>query len=363
MDKSPKKDAVTKELTRIAMAKPAIRALLKASEKGPENHRRQLRALAGRIQLCNDPSNTLVIKDAYSDFDRPPTDGLERAWRCNSKLCPSCLARQALLTRRKLREAISHQKLKRNERYTFATFTIPNPSLPLLETRSIVQYAWSLFRKRSLCVSLIRGGVKSEEFTTTPNGFHYHLHLLMISKWFLFDELRRTWTDCVIASFKEHERPFTIPTRDGMLYCVFKEVLPTERTIHELCKYVTKCDSWTKIRKRDLVEIALIRRWNRMFELFGSFAKRELPVPRSVPPIVHTKSLTDGSASPRSDYWRNVVEQIDPEIYLIQLEDRMEHFRNAKFKDLRIRFPDKTITTLQHEIYDRDSNSTETWTW
>ena len=357
------KDNVTRELLRITLSQPIVTELKLAATQAPPAHQAQLRALAGRIQLCNHPTNTFVIKKAYDNYDRPPTDAIERAWRCNSKLCPSCLARQALLTRRKLRVALNQQQPKTNERYYFMTFTIPNPDLSLLETRSIVNYAWTLFRKRSLCVSLFRGGCKSEEFTVTRNGFHYHLHLIILSKWILYNEVRRVWTDCVQSSFAEHSRPFEVKNRDGLLSVVIKPIIPNERAILEVCKYVTKCDSWSKIPRRDLIEIALVQRWHRMFETFGSFATRETPVPRSVPPIVHTESLTDGSASPRSHYWRDLLETIDPEHYLIQLEDRIEHYRTAKLRDLRARFPDKTITTLQHEIYDRDSNATETWHW
>lgn len=359
---------IKRELTRIIMSRQVVVELNLASRKLPNVQKRQLIALAGRIALCNSPANNWLIKNAYVNTDDSCSDAFDRHWRCGSKLCPSCLARQARLTRTKLRKALAAQP-HRGERYHFCTFTIPNPDLPLLETRSIVNYAWSLFRKRSLCSSLIRGGVKSEEFTMTSNGFHYHLHtIFQTQNWIMYNEIRRTWTDCVKTSFLQHGReslwlesldrrrrsnakwnsdnPNGPIKEDLNLIVKCKLIQPTERSIQEVCKYVTKADSWSRMRKSDLVEIALVERWNRMFELFGSFAKREnLPDSGTPLAIVHTESLSDGIL-PSKTYWRQIVETCDPEVYLYNLETRIDAQIQFGLRNLYYKFSGKPIVSF-----------------
>lgn len=341
-------DRINRELTRIALAEQTCTELRLATPKALPHQKPQLQALEGRIALCNHRSNTWLIPDAYNNYDGTLAHATNRYWRCNSKLCPSCLAHNALLNRRKLRQALSKQNPKRNERYYFITLTIPNPDKDLIVTRSIVNYAWTLFRKRKMCASLFRGGVKSEEFTVTPRGIHYHLHAIVLSTWFLYNELRRIWTECVEASFAAYELQFNCPTVDGLLQVKIKPITPSEKSIMELCKYITKSDSWSKIGHEHLIDVAMQSRWHRMFELFGSFSDRATPQPRSVPPIVHKESLSDGGFAPCRRSWRRKVETIDVEVYLIDLEDHIAKIRQWQFRQLQYRFPNRIITDLEN---------------
>lgn len=335
--------SVARELKYSLLSENTITEILLAAAQSTEIIQPELVALAGRIALCNHHSNIYGIPEAYLNSNNTTSPATGRFWRCNSKLCPSCLARQSRITRSKLRVALAAQQKKTNERYYFATFTIPNPDLSLLETRSIVNYAWSLFRKRSLCVALIRGGAKSEEFTVTKKGFHYHLHCIFLSKWLRYQTIREVWTDCVRTSFAKHERKFEVKMSDGFLNVNIKCIFPNERSIHEVCKYVTKCDSWSKVARRDLIEVTLIRRWCRMFELFGSFAPRESNEQSESPPIVHTRSLTDGVSPTPSNYWRDLVHRMSVDIYLHNLETEIDRVRDFGLTELRSRFPDRTI--------------------
>lgn len=300
-------------------------------------HRPEITALAHRIELCNSAENQWLAPASPSSFTNGTFTPIGRLWRCNSKLCPDCVATKASGNRRVLRAAIAAQPKLLGHRWYFATFTIPNPDLSLLETRSIVDRAWSLFRKRSLCVSLIRGGAKSEEFTVTPNGFHYHLHTLFHSKFLHFNSVRSIWTDCVQQAFEDHGRAamFTVNNADNMLRVVIKPVEPNERCVQELSKYITKSDSWKKLRPIDLHEIALIRRWCRMFEVFGSFRG-------SVPPIVHTPSLNDGGSEPSPPtYWRDRANN-DLEFYLYTLDEQFQKTLDQNTIEIRRRYPNFT---------------------
>jgi len=197
-----------------------------------------------------------------------------------------------------------------------------------------------------LCVASFRGGVKSEEFTVTKNGFHYHLHCIFLSKWLLFNEVRRTWTDCVRQAFAEHERPFEVKTSDGMLIIKIKQITPTEASIQEVCKYITKSDSWGKLRSTDFLDIALIPRWFRMFELMGSFAEDSEAVCDASEPIVHTRSLTDGGFEPSPRYWRIIIKIRRPEYYLRDLQEKIERCRGAGLTEMYAKNPGKVILTF-----------------
>lgn len=302
----------------------------------PPAQRDLLQSLSTRITACNDHENIAVIR-------QPGATHVTRLWRCGSKLCSDCLSRQSLKSRRLLTNAVAAQKLRPGERYYFATFTIKNPHLSLLETRSIVARAWTLFRKRSVCVALIRGGSKSEEFTVTPNGFHYHLHCMFLSKFLFFSEIRRTWTDCVRIAFAEHDRELEVATSDGLLWVVIKQVVPNDACIRELCKYVTKSDSWTKLPTSSLVEIAQVRRWNRMFELFGSFRTTQ---PRE--PIVHTESLSDGEHRASHSYWRDIVDRHGFLYYEIHLDEQLDQCRKRRLRSLQQQFGISHVALLSN---------------
>jgi hypothetical protein len=98
-------------------------------------------------------------------------------------------------------------------------------------------------------------------------------------------------------------------------------VTDLDSLVHELCKYITKSDSWERLNKDVLVEAALTRRWWRMFELYGSFSKKVRDRADSdsesleEAPIVHTSFLSDGSASHFSDSWRDEAIRMEPDDY------------------------------------------------
>ncbi len=275
--------------------------------------RDEITALRLRIAHCNDLGNH------YLKFEENRTSS-GRFWRCGSKLCADCLASQSRRNRKKLRTALQQQQLIIGEQLSFVTLTMTNPRLPLVEARELIDRAWTLLRKRKLFADLISGGAKSEEFTLTQRGYNYHLHLIIRHRYLLYQELRRVWTECVEQAFHEAKRELVINTKDKLLLVNVQRISSRERSIQELCKYVTKSSSWTKIPTEDLRSIALMRRWHRMFELFGSFRDKT---------ILDTARLSDGEAValPRKKGWRDRLADIGLTLYSLQLA---EEVRNAK---------------------------------
>lgn len=338
---------------RITASHEIVHALALAANTTFGDDRDVVTVLARRIEVCAAPSNHYIARNLPSRLTNHTYDTIGTFWRCNSKLCPSCLAKHAQRNRSKLRHAINAQTLERGERLTFATFTITNPATSITTTREIVNRAWTLFRKRKLCVSLIRGGCKAEEFTLTARGYHYHLHCIFRSRWLQYQEVRRVWTECVELAFEEQGLPLKVATKDGLLFVKLQPITGREASIREICKYVTKSDSWRKLKANDLIAIALIRRWHRMFELFGSFAASQTQNVQAEDPaatpqaIVHTKDLSDGKRRHISVNWRQRLAVSDLETFLEVMETEWRLARDGLAEALRAKFPTATFITAE----------------
>lgn len=345
-----KQSPAEKVQARHTAALEVVAALRLASKKSRfTTEKRQLEALALRIEECNKPENQFLAKDAVAYETGEAFDAYGQLWQCNSKLCSNCLAIQARRNRKKLRAALDRQKLFKGERFYFATLTIPNRGLDLVATRDIIDRAWTLFRKRKLCASLFRGGAKSEEFTLTATGYHYHLHLLLLSKFVFYQEVRRVWTECVEKAFEDAHQPFQVDTRDGLLIVKILPVTDREGSIHEVCKYITKSDSWSKMRSEDLTDIAMIRRWFRMFELFGSFAAKNEDktdserAPRKQSRIVHTRNLSDGVSPSPNTYWRDYVDEHGLDAYKSELFAEIGATQRIRIEQIQTRWPTASL--------------------
>jgi hypothetical protein len=333
--------------------------------------------LCNRIWACSEPENHFVGDDLHNRQTGELYAGNGNLWGCGSKLCPSCVAKASNRSRKELTLSLKNQKLFSGESYQFITLTMPNPGLPLLQTRSIMDRAWSLFRKRDYFIQQIRGGSKSEEFTITENGYHYHFHLLCVTKFLSFDKFRQEWTECLRIAFNELNLPCKFNTADGLAMVKIKRLNSSinglKGAVQEVCKYVTKSDSWEKISEKDLLDIAAIERFPRMFELFRFFRTqrnvnavlefpnvfityllskllievieklKEMVETGSCTLILDTKEISDGEYSsemeklpdkiPKDDRfpgWRKYIAEFGLEEYLDRLAEQVGRTRDAR---------------------------------
>jgi hypothetical protein len=254
-------------------------------------------ALGNRIRVCSERENHWIGDELHNTETGELYAGNGNLWSCGSKLCPSCVAKASNRSRNELKLSLKNQKLLTGEMYQFITLTIPNPNLSLIQTRTLIDRIWTLFRKRDYFKQKIRGGSKSEEFTLTENGYHYHYHLLCVTRFLNFTEFRREWSECIEIAFREFNLPCEFKTDDGLAMVKIKRLSSSvnglKGAIQEVCKYVTKSDSWEKLPQKDLIEIASIKRFWRMFEIFGSFrAQRNANVVLESPNVFITYLLT-----------------------------------------------------------------------
>lgn len=304
-------------------------------------------AYSERLTLCNRDSNLWFGYDLHNE-DGECFDASGHFWNCGLKLCPECLAKSTRRNRKRLREAIALNPLRSGEYRQMLTFTFPKTELPLLKARKLMNDAWALFRKRSWFKRTIVGGGRSEEFTCTPTGYHYHMHVLAITKYVLWSTFRHEWTHCVRRSFQKNGIPLTIASSDGLIVANVKRISSLEGAINEVAKYITKSDSWAKVRQSDLLDIIRIRRFPRMFELFGTFKEAlrtvsvEADQTSGFEDYLDTQCIADEAAD-RS--WRDLVPDTGALPYLADLRERIYEVTQFRMVHLKQRYECATFRT------------------
>lgn len=230
------------------------------------------------IALCNDLSNIFVGNDMVLKSTGECYRGIGRLWRCNQRLCPSCLSNFSRRNRKRLRKSVEQRRLMTNEMRQLITLTIPELHASLQQTREVVHYAWTLFRKRKWFRETILAGSKSEEFTFSKSRYHYHLHLFAVTKYVMYAKLRSEWTECVEKAFAKFGFDFHA-CDDGKVVANCTRVYSLKKALHEVTKYITKAASWSEIPQDQLLEILRLKRWPRVFEMFGEFRKNDSESP------------------------------------------------------------------------------------
>ncbi len=311
-----------------------------------------LDAFRERLTACSDKNNIWIADDLHSEVTGDLYSGSGRYWSCGSKLCAHCVAKQSRRARAKFRKAIDRQKLFVGEDLYFVTLTQVNPDLSILQTRALINRAWQLFRKRRYIRRIIAGYGKAEEFTVTKNGIHYHLHAIVRSKFIRYRLFRQIWTESVQTAFQEAALTLTVNNADGLLSVKINKIHNIESALKEVCKYITKSDSWRKIRQSDLLDIVRCERFPRMFELGGTFAAEHEDVLESEladdidRPILDTEALSDAPRQRTAAGWRNDVSQMSFWQWKINLQTEIEQCKRVRKAELARKYPFATFRTL-----------------
>jgi hypothetical protein len=242
-------------------------------------------ACAERIERCASPQNVFVADDLHTtDGEAYSANG--SLWACSSLLCQNCVGKLARNNRKTIRHVVKNEKLFVGENWYFVTPTMPNlllkgQSLDFI-TR-VFQKAFEIFthrnnniKKQTQYQKLIRGMFKNAEFTYTENKvFNFHAHLLVIAKSKIqrdnFSLIRSLWTNALEKAFEFYDLNFELNTSDNLAVVNVQKVnfANREKAIAELCKYVTKSDSWANIPLEEVEKIIERPRRVRMFEALG----------------------------------------------------------------------------------------------
>jgi hypothetical protein len=136
----------------------------------------------------------------------------------------------------------------------------------------------------------------------------------------------------------------------------------------EVCKYVTKSESWSAIPVADLIAVAEVPRWPRMFELAGclresrkaaaagALVETEIVVEKA---ILDTTKISDGAEcetsgcdppeickTERRETWRDVALNSTRQNWLIYLAGVVERTQEARRSALLSKYPAASFRDL-----------------
>ncbi len=256
---------------------------------------------AALIQRAADVRNCWHGDDLHNDAG-DVFQGAGVNWSSGSRLCPSYMKAVRARGRVRVRRAIDSIKPKGEERWRLVTVTMPTlRGCGLEQSMRVFSRAWSRLRKRAWFKGRVRAGIKGEEFTTGDvkrlqregrewkpevDGFHVHAHVLVLSGWIEWMRLGSEWTSCLEQAAKREGVELIIGTSHGRavvdvrLVVNRKEnkargVISEAGAVEEVCKYITKSDSWLKLPDAALCEAVKVLRGRRMIELLGELNRRQ----------------------------------------------------------------------------------------
>ncbi len=365
----------------IFCAEQKIRATFKREQTNGivarlrQSQNRTALACAERLERCASPSNVFIADDLHNaDGEAYSANG--NLWSCSSLLCQNCTGKLARNNRKTIRHVVKNEKLFVGENWYFITLTMPDLLLKdySLDFITLVfQKAFEAFthrnndaRKRTQYQKLIRGVFKNAEFTYTENQtFHFHAHLLAIAKSKIqrdnFSLIRNLWTKALEKSFEFYGIPFELNTSDNLAVVNVQKVnfANREKTIRELCKYVTKSDSWQNIPLAEIEKIIERPRRVRMFEALGvcrESAKKmrdDLTKARcdsraniTGETYLDTKQVTPRKVKQRRASWRVRIKEMSLDEYKKELDTEVLQVQSYRRRQLSRSYPAATFETL-----------------
>ncbi len=361
---------------------------------------------AERMRACADRQNFYYGEDFLDSSTGELFSGFNNLFGCGLKLCQSCMARSAARNRRIALRVLEHTELLNKEHYCFitggyiveqeqhrfVTLTMPKISKSLKVSSKIQKRSWDLLRKLKFTKTYLPGIIKTAEFTVRiDRTYHNHLHLLAISYFIPESLIKEAWTSCVKTAFAE----FGVDFEAAQANVNLKLVYDLQGAVKEVCKYITKSDSWEKIPAEHLLEITRIKRWDRMFEISGRFrqtlAKLKIQDAAAADALssfldkkstftdgvarelnyFNTDGITDGELSsdlgcseeipakpdeilkkPKRESWRDIIERDGLEKYKEIFYRQVEYAQKIRKLRLILKFPTASFSDLDGRPWD-----------
>jgi hypothetical protein len=371
------------------------------------------------MSQCTCHKNIWLGQDLHNK-DGELFDGKGTLAACSNRLCTFCAADIRRRARRQAREAVSRIKAniveielamrnklekmgkecrteKREEiekrlkrkyldlRWRFVTLTAPKVSgRSLLEIIGVYNRAFGLLRRRDFFESWVAGGIKGVEFTVgeeieilgvdkDTDPYHVHIHLMIYAEWLPWEQLQKEWTECITKAWEKVGHKLEINTPSGNVLTRISLVVPKARkgrqgvmsedaAVEEVVKYITKSDSWLKIPEKHLVECATVKRWPRMFELFGCAREKkekQEKVEKESATILDTPNLKNAGnlnvaekkKKPRVKPMLEWLNYMPFEIWAERVSRKLDKRREYRKRMLEERYPVAKFMTLDGEVF------------
>ena len=143
---------------------------------------------AKRVARCNSSYIALTCHNRHCVQSIPK-------FRCRNRLCPYCAAERQRRAFLKFWPILKRYAVRRNTRAVLITLTIRTNSNSLLNQDKHFKSAFSRLRRMKRWKDHINGALCGYEFTLTPNGWHYHAHILAFRRaWYDQAQLAEDWT-------------------------------------------------------------------------------------------------------------------------------------------------------------------------
>jgi hypothetical protein len=221
-------------------------------------------------------------------------------------------------------------------------------------------------KKQTQYQKLIRGMFKNAEFTYTDDEvFNFHAHLLAIAKSKIqrdnFSLIRSLWTKALEKAFEFYGLHFELNTSDNLAVVNVQKVnfANREKTIAELCKYVTKSDSWANIPLEEIEKIIERPRRVRMFEALGACresakkmrddltkARAEIRSNITDGAYLDTKDVIPRNTLKRRESWRERIKHQTLDEYKKELDTEILDAQEWRRQHLLRMFPCAKFETL-----------------
>jgi hypothetical protein len=251
-----------------------------------------------KLQRCGSLANIWTANDMHNS-DGECFDGVGHLWACSLPYCANCQALKSGRHRRRIRATLATLKPRVGLSWQFVTLTSPSVPASALLAIEVYQKAWALLRKRKLFVESVRAGYRGIEFTTnkTTGLVHVHLHALLLSKFLRPSDVRAQWQDCITKAWQSFGVSLRFPASGAVIKIVHeltaKNSGSLDNAILETAKYCADGAAWASLSDNELIEIANLDRFPRLFEVVGEARKFGRDI------ILDNPDLSDGEILPK----------------------------------------------------------------
>jgi hypothetical protein len=252
---------------------------------------------AAKLKRCGSLANIWTANDMHNS-DGECFEGVGHLWSCSLPMCANCQALKSGRHRRRIRSTLATIKPRVGLSWQFVTLTSPSVRASALVAIEVYQKAWALLRKRKLFVERVRAGYRGIEFTVNKSTglVHVHLHALLLSKFLRPSDVRAAWQDCITKAWASVGVSLLFPASGAVIKIIHDLTARNggslENAILETAKYCADGAAWASLSDSDLIEIANLDRFPRLFETVGEARKFERDI------ILDNPDLSDGEKLP-----------------------------------------------------------------